>query len=433
MQPKMNSTIQDKKLPQLSAVLDAGLMKYVFEKVLIRLEVEECQIIQSRYKPERNCLISYRLQIRDGITNERQEQILCARVFPAGESLSRFTKAQKQTLVAPKFGNALTHLSDLEMVVWAFPNDRKLTGLPYISDVNRLRAEILPAAFGDNFQINSLSSEIIHYVAEHTCTVKVNLALTNVKTSKSHTAILYGKTYYKEEGAQTFQAMQELAKQVNITQPLAYQPEIKTLWQFGLQGKTLNEYSANDDFLAGKTAEAVAALHQAKVSCARQATLPDLLLKLETATKFFALNNPSEQQKLSVLVERLITQSSRLTARPTALLHGDLHLKNFFVAGDKVVLIDLDNLAYGDPLQDVGSFIAGLWYRGNSPQQINAFVEAYQKIVPWEVPQKDLNWYIVTMLIAERVYRGITRLKTGQAKTTEDIITFADQISGGQL
>ena len=439
MQPAIKSSIRDQKLPQLSAALDMNLMKYIFQKVLIGLQIEDCQIIQSRYKPERNCLISYRLKIRNAKTNEVEDQILCARIFPVNESLSRFVKAQKQFLLAPKFGSALTHISDLEMVVWAFPNDRKLTGLPDLTNLDRLSTEILPSAFGDGYEIKSLHtlrSEIVHYVAEHTCTVKVNLELSEEKTGKTQTQILYGKTYYNDEGAVTFQAMRELEKQIQIAQPLAYQPEIKTLWQFGLNGKSLNEYDASDEHLMAKAAAAVAALHQANVTCTRIFTLPDLLLKLRTTANLYVLSNPSGQQKLKALLDRLIAQSQTLELRPTALLHGDLHLKNFFVVDENVALIDLDNLAYGDPLQDVGSFIAGLWYRSLQPgaanprSQINSFLAAYKNHISFSIPQSDLNWYVAAMLIAERVSRCITRLKPG--RSADELIKLADQISGGQ-
>ncbi len=436
MQPAIKNTIRDHKLPQLSAALDTNLMKYIFQKVLIGLQIEDCQIIQSRYKPERNCLISYRLKIRNTETNEAEEQILCARIFPVSESLSRFVKAQKQFLLAPKFGSALTHISDLEMVVWAFPNDRKLTGLPDLTNLDRLSTEILPSAFGDGYEIKSLRSEIVHYVAEHTCTIKVNLELSEVKTGKTQTQILYGKTYYNDEGAVTFRAMRELENQIHIAQPLAYQPEIKTLWQFGLDGRSLNEYYASDEHLMAKAAAAVAALHQANVMCSRTFTLLELLLKLESSAKLYALSNPSGQQKLTAIIARLMAQSQTLTARPTALLHGDLHLKNFFVVDDEVALIDLDNLTYGDPLQDVGSFIAGLWYSSLQPgavnpqSQISAFLSAYKNHISYSISQSDLNWYVATMLIAERVSRCITRLKSG--RSADELIKLADQISGGQ-
>ena len=230
--------------------------------------------------------------------------------------------------------------------------------------------------------------------------------------------------------------MRELENQIHIAQPLAYQPEIKTLWQFGLDGRSLNEYYASDEHLMAKAAAAVAALHQANVMCSRTFTLLELLLKLESSAKLYALSNPSGQQKLTAIIARLMAQSQTLTARPTALLHGDLHLKNFFVVDDEVALIDLDNLTYGDPLQDVGSFIAGLWYSSLQPgavnpqSQISAFLSAYKNHISYSISQSDLNWYVATMLIAERVSRCITRLKSG--RSADELIKLADQISGGQ-
>lgn len=422
---------------------------FASEDLKLRYQVHDCEIIQARYKPGKNCLISYRLTIRDALTNESREQIFCARVYERGGSQSRFIKAQSQPAVATRFGDAVFHIPNLEMVAWAFPNERKLAGLPAITDDDCLRDKILPpviaAAYGEGWEIAALASKIAHYVAEHTCVVRVTLDLRHA--SETQAVTLYGKTYYNDEGAETFARMRQLwesearkNRRLALALALAYQPEIKTLWQAGLPGASLYEWESDSPQFLGwlkRAAVALAALHQSPVCCRRKIGIADLLARFDEVERMVALARPECLPKLRSLIERLKRQSRQIGERPAATLHGDLHLKNFLVAGQEIALIDLDNMCLGDPLLELGSFVASLHYRNllleRPPQRgqamAEAFVRAYAEVVPWAVADSILNWYVAAALIAERAFRCVTRLKAERLTMLDEIIALADEVS----
>ncbi len=446
----------DAALPQLKDVLNRSKMKEVFQEALFpegRLQVEACSIERVKYKPGKNCLLCYQLEIRDRMTQQVARQRLSTRIFEKGGAISRFKKAQSQTMVMPSFGRPVSHISALDMVIWAFPNDRKLQGLPKITDPTHLKEKMLPdlirAAFGPGWSVTELSNEVVHYVPEHTCTVRVSLRLQNFGSNKTKTLTLYGKTYYNEEGREAHRMMEALWAsegrrdgELKMAKPLGYDPETKTLWQFGLPGATLLDQEMTAPrfpALLEGAASTVAALHHSSLSCASSVRLPDLLVQLEGMKRFLSEAWPSCQETLRSLVNRLIDQSSYLKEQPDVTLHGDLHFKNFIVDGDDVFLIDLDNLCHGAPLQDIGSFLAGLLYRGlmtHVPgEQLekvgNQFIKEYEKRVPWTVSRWDLGWYIAAALINQRAFRCVTRLKAGRRDILEHLIGMADRISFG--
>lgn len=335
------------------------------------------------------------------------------------------------------------------MVGWVFPNDRKLVGLARLMNAECLMREVLPPiiaeAFGDGWRPDVLTEEIVHYVAEHTCTARVTVQLRSAATGRARTAVLYGKTYYNEDGAETFARMRELAAsdacrqgRLALAQPLAYEPESKTLWQMGLPGAPLSEQApGGTPFIETlrRAAGALAALHQSPVSCRRKVGIADLLARFDEVERMVALARPESLPKLRSLIDRLKRQSRQIGARQAVTLHGDLHLKNFFVAGEEIALIDLDNLCLGDPLLELGSFIASLHYRDLLPERpaqrgrapADAFVRAYAESAPWAVTDSILNWYVAAALIAERAFRCVTRLKTGRPTMLDEIITLAYQ------
>jgi Ser/Thr protein kinase RdoA (MazF antagonist) len=146
---------------------------------------------------------------------------------------------------------------------------------------------------------------------------------------------------------------------------------------------------------------------------------------------------PACRSLLHPLVDRLLAQGSQLGEQPAALLHGDLHLQNFFVEGETVALIDLDNAYVGAPWQDVSSFLASLFYRAlllGTPaavveERVRAFTVAYQQHVPWQVPQWALNWFVAAALINERAFRCVSRYKDGRPAMIDALLRLADQLT----
>jgi hypothetical protein len=454
---------QDKALPQLSRALDTAVMQAVFQQTIFgemregtitsdnRFQIRNCWIERVKYKRGQNCLICYRLEIQDTLTQTIHEHIVCGRIYPPGEALSRLAKAQSQPLSQPKFGRPLLHVPALEMVVWAFPNDRKLDGLPRLMDLDYLKGQLLPevvaANFGPGWHIAGISQQLVHYAPEHTCTIRVQLQLQQRPTSAEKSLVLYGKTYYNQDGLETERLMRQLwaseARQqgrLHLAQPLGYQPHLKTLWQLGLPGQTLLEQELSSPrflSLLGRAANTLAALHQAPVSYARSSPLSEGVARLQEMKQLLPQIRPACRERLASLVERLAGQAKQLEPQPVATLHGDLHLKNFLVEGEQVALIDLDNLCLGSPWQDVGSFIAGLLYLGllmavPEPvirQLIDGFCHEYKQNVPWPMASLTLNWHIAAALINERAFRCLTRLKTGRLELVDDLIALADRIS----
>jgi hypothetical protein len=452
----IQETIADERLPQMEELLDTSRMRENFTRGLgvrgIDCYIEECRIIRIKYRPARNCVVSYRLLLTMGNSGDRFEQVVSALGLGEGESREQFALAQSGLLVPTAIGVELFHLPELESVVWAFPNDRKLSGLPALANPELLKSRILPevvkSSFGDEWVIVRLESDVIHYVAERACTVRVRLALKNTRTAETAERVIFGKTYCLDEGALAWQNSQCLWEsdarkdgRLLIPQPLAYQPEIKTLWQAGLDGETMSECGAlSPRFfeLLDQAAMTVASLHRTLAPFAPTTTTGNIITKLRAAGDLLARVRPACRTTLHSLIDGLAAASAAIGERPTATLHGDLHLKNFFATKDRVALIDLDNICRGDPLQDVGSFVAAMHYRGllegrsfDEVERIaGQFIDAYRAEAGWEVSDVALNWHTAAAMIYERAYRCVTRLKAGRLAILDNLIEVARHISG---
>jgi thiamine kinase-like enzyme len=448
----------DTKLPQLPLIVDPNTMQRRLQAHLSLSSsdrqsylVHGCDIIQIRYKPHSSCMVSYRLTIENTVTGEQGEQIVCGRAFPAGQSTSQWDKATARPLVQPRFGPPLIHLPDLDMVLWSFPNDRKINNLPSVIDAVHSTPTFFPnwlaAYLGREWHIGATTSQVMHYVGEHTCTVRISVELYQPSPEARRTITLFGKTYYDGEGTQTDRVMQQLweseARQsgrLKMAQPLAYDEPLKTLWQLGIEGTTLESYAAQDQGLIpllNEAAGAVATLHTTPLSHIPLVTIEDLLEKLDRVTAMLMLYRPSCRSVLVSLANRLRDQATLIPAYPMATLHGDLHLKNLFLTEGTIALIDLDNVCAGPSCWDLGSFFAGLQTWGmtkdlsasQSTDHILAFLAAYHQFVPWKIEEPVVAWYTALALVIERSFRCITRLKDSQVGLLDQLLHLANEIS----
>ncbi|MEK7762226.1 MAG: aminoglycoside phosphotransferase family protein [Nitrospirota bacterium] len=448
----------DALLPQLSMILDQTAIKdrlqaQMFESAQERKRfvIRSCKIDRVRYKPESSCMVTYRLEIEDTTTRETGEQVLCGRAYPKGLSLSQWDKGRMRPLVQPQFGQPLIYLPDLELVLWSFPNDRKMATLPAAIESARFTSVILPelivSHLGQGWKIVGTASHVMHYVGEHTCTVKTPVALSHPFKNELQTLTLFGKTYYNEEGTETDRMMRQLwesearhSSRLEMAKPLGYDTQTKTLWQLAVPGITLEACDIDrQEFVPflREAARAVAGLHLAPVSVARSVTVADLITTLKRATSVLIRYRSSCGQALVPLTARLIAQADRIPAHPSATIHGDLHLKNFLVDDARVTLIDLDNVCTGSPYLDLGSLIAGLHTYGilhekseeTVPRLVESFLQAYETHVPWPVRRNLVDWHTAMALITERAYRCVTRLKEGRPAMIEELIALAGRLS----
>ena len=214
----------DTHLPQMGIALDPSAMAPVLERECLHLpgeyELCDCGIGYVRYKPGRNCVICYELAIRDRKRHRVFRHLLCGNIYEHGSRVSakRWRKAAGQFLIPVAIGWPLTHIPELHMVVWAFPNDRRLSGLELLLDPHHLCTKVLSSLLPGE-KITDASSELVRYVPENRCTIRVI-----VQTDRRRT-VLYAKTYAEDQGEHIYQRLVALsgcrASGLVVPRPLA--------------------------------------------------------------------------------------------------------------------------------------------------------------------------------------------------------------------
>lgn len=438
----------DPDLPQLATVLDSTRMRQELARLLGLSEerVVDCAIERVRHKPGQSAAICYRLILDKADAKARRDLLVSSRLYPPGQSLARFHKASRDGQHTPVAGLPVMHAEPLDMLVWAYPNDRKLKGIEFIDDIDTLRTDVLPplvaSRWGNTCEIKSLEREIIHYVPEQGLTARVALELARAPGQRLSWR-LYGKHFAGDEGSNTLRVMQELwdspARRdgnLLLARPVAYQPYYRILWQEEIAGRALALKEDMAEWMQGAGA-AISALHRTPITGLRHVRIADILQQLELARATLSRARPDVAAEVSAVVAGLKDRASRLAPHRPATLHGDLHPKNLIATDGGVGVIDLDNVALGPPLADIGSMCAALQARavleGAAPAQadraISTFVSAYRTAGQIPFSDHDLAWHTAASLITERAYRCVTRAKGQRICGVQRLVALAGEVS----
>ncbi|MEY3284947.1 MAG: hypothetical protein RIR86_2960, partial [Acidobacteriota bacterium] len=363
------------ELPQLTELLDP----LVVERILARgpfagLEMADLRLERIRYRPGRNCLLTWSVSVESVESTEGTESIgsrhrthlsiLAGRAGEGGGNLDQSLPVEAATAAG-----ALP-LPGLTALLWVFPQDRKLRGISALRAPETLLGDLAEEIPG----IDRRSAlEIVQYVAERSCTVRIKL--------RDGASWIYGKFYRPGESMRPWQLMNRLWQSEScrsgglaIPAPLAHHPATESLWLQGLEGSPL-AMSASIEQLA-ETGRALGRLHATPVDGLATITGAERAAQLERAIGTITLVRPDLRQRLATLSGNLATggmepggmkpegmKSEGMDSPAT--LHGDLHLANIFGLGEgRIGLLDLDNMVRGERWIDLASLAAYLAYHG---------------------------------------------------------------------
>jgi len=242
--------INDPCFPQIERASDVVYMRELLQQMLFSnpaagsvdsFLIELCQIANKRHKPGRSFVLSYRLIVRDDENDERFEQIVSARLCKTGQGLQELDSERKAYRKNLEEDSAVLYLHQLEMLLWLFPEDRKLVHLSKIMNQGLLKSHlggILPLLnVGQSSQLLDVYPEVLHYLPERSCMIRYRLTIRDSDTDQEIVKIIYGKNYQDDRGREVFANMKQLARQLpNCARPLQYDDSFRTLWQSHLPG-----------------------------------------------------------------------------------------------------------------------------------------------------------------------------------------------------
>lgn len=434
-------------LPQLNRLLDPSAMGALLTERLWanpatgrRDDMRSCAIEHVRLRHGKCCVLGFRVATEATGQKMRHDLRFAARAYPLAGSAAAFEKAALERQAATPYSPPLFHVADLGLVVWAFPNDRKLAGLRALGGIDGLRQRVLPLIGSelrcDARVLDCAEIALVHYVPEHGCTFRIATAA-EAFFAKCHTPESARHSHTLLDGLWSSRARR--AGRLRMPEPLLHLDRYDMLWTRGLAGQTLlqgwtHDACAQDQLAAA--ADVLAALHDTDEVRARGVTRAGLIDKLCRVTITARSLAPASAAAIARIAARLEDDSRVLDRCETVTLHGDLHPQNILCTASDAALLDFDSLARGPAVLDLGSFSAAMHYQsllaGRDDASTSAalahFIAAYERACATTIDQSALQWSTAFALVAERAYRCMTRMKPGRAALVQALVTRADAL-----
>jgi streptomycin 6-kinase len=331
----------------LSLLLDPDAFRAKLRSTLPETDLGEAQATYVRYKPGTSCLVKYEFGRAGGPTT------IYAKGF-RHDAHSKLEKGRMRVRVPGAWGFGGVVLDDVAVAVYVFPNDQELQALAHLTgEESRLDlfARVLPRR-----------PELWH-AALHTLRYKPERRyLARLVTGVGKHALL--RIYDQGDYPNAARAAKVFASRgpLRVAQRLGHSNRDRIIIVEWLPGSSLYKamrHASFDPGALGAVGAALAELHAQNVKglqvLSREAQADSLL---STAGGVAALC-PGLEERIRNLAARLAASLVEVDGevRP---IHGDFSADQVLLTDRGGALIDLDAAAYGDPIADLGSFVAAL-------------------------------------------------------------------------
>lgn len=445
----MRALPADPALPQLAHALDPKAMAQTFTGLLAGLSVRACEVDRIKYRPRRNCSVSYRLRLHDPRDGREFEQRVAARFCSGGDAQRRHRQAMLRPNVATAAGPALSHLAALDMLAHWLPNDPKLAALALLCNDAELRRRCLPevvaALTEGRGRLVEHQTTLVQVVPELRVCARVELRVQAEPGAAARVHTLFAKADVERSGAATQALMQALHLSsaqaqgaLHTPRPLLWQEHTGLHWQCAVAGRVLEEHEAGvGPAMSARIGAQLAVLHATPLAGLRCIDVDALRAQVQRCAALLSTVEPAWQPRLARLAARLDAGAAAFTAEPAATLHGDLHPRNILVDGERLGFIDLDGVHAGPAVFELGAWVADTLYRaalgGAAPwfaaPGCHVFLAAHASASGRAADGALLAWSTAHDLLCKRAYRCVANLKPGRFEIVPQLLAWAETIA----
>ena len=358
------------------------------------------------------------------VNGARRTHFVFVQAWLDGSSADAYRASKAIAGTATDFGPSVVHLREHDAIAWSFPNDPALPQLADVTSAARA-AERFPrlvpdAACRANSQALRVAPTVIRYKPAHHC-----LTRHDVRAGRAASTAVFAKTYSCKSGtgAKVYERMGYFAERfaakdaaLTTARPLWLDTMTNTVWQTAVAGTPVAQMlrSADNARLMAAAARAIATVHTSKPPCGGEITVADLMHETTKKLAKLRLMMPSEpaQRDLDAIGRYIDTTTPAASRVPRGPIHGDFHVGQLMAGNDRLALLDFDDVATGDPHQDLAEFMVDLHFRGLPSQTIKllkhslwrAYVEATSaEAVEFDPSIEQLRWHARVQCI-EKAY-----------------------------
>jgi aminoglycoside phosphotransferase (APT) family kinase protein len=359
----------------------------------------ELTISSITYRPARTCAMLYAMRLAGG---EAPVRLLATFGKPG-----RAERAYRKHCEGPEESPArAVLLAEHNCLIELFPADSELPSLPAALDSPTTAAAL---------SMTQPDIEVLHYVPHRRCLIAYSYDGIDV----------VGKLYPADGSAarawgllQRLNAAQGDAVCRVTPRPVAFVEQHGMVVMERVGGTPLHELL--DGASAIKAAEAVAragavlaSLHVLDVDVAMERSIAQELAHVRKRNERVRIVEPALAGALDDVLDRVEPLVRAARAETSGFVHGDYKASQLLIDGERVVAVDFDRAAHGDPALDAGNFLADLHRQAVLTRRDGlrdlgtAFLDAYaaHASVPGLAQRARLGQVVVLARMVARAFR----------------------------
>ncbi len=363
----------DRNFPGLELAADLSAMREIFRARLRPLavgigEIWDCALVRVRYRPGDRCLLQYSVRLVDPATGRERSQWVTGALFTDGRAERAFRQLraggpERRIPEALRTFEPVDYVPEADMLIQVFPYDRRLPTLPMVMAGPTPDLERLLLTRADIGRRVTWEVEPVRYRPRLGAVVRYRVRGDGPGRREPS---FYVKVYPDERGQQTFELQHRLHGRdrkdggLEVDAPIAYLGDLQALVLNEAPGISLEQIvlEGRDAVAAARrVAGALAAFHTEPLITARRCVLTEYIADLVRIGTLLGWACPVQKLKVERIMRRV---ASGLEECPPAPTHRDLKPAHLLLEGDRLRIIDLDDLAGADPLEDVADLTVRL-------------------------------------------------------------------------
>ena len=368
-------------------------------------------------------------------------------------------KSKKNVVVNPKAGRAVTFIPEANLVLAAYPNDRKMK-LFQLADLSSWAPQHVKKITGRkytgtawDFQEGTIKE--LRYVPDKRFTSLVSCTLHHRKKKVDIKIELIAKQISKEKKArQAYRRLRSLSKawdsQLHATNPdyqltgpvripaaLAMHDHKPVLFLEKLAGRDLKDAISDIDLskMMQATGCLLANFHKADRRVRPAITRRNEIDEVRETMEVIRTTCPIFTDRLQNMF-KILRKSRWQDNAPVVLLHGSFRLNHVFIDGESLSLLDLDSIRMGHPAYDIANFIASLYFweiqgsiEGGMRKEIIAFfLQGYDENTRFDISPQAVLWFLLSLLINKQAFKYVNHAHAGQEEKVDKILILAERL-----
>jgi len=337
------------------------------------VDVESGKVSYLRFKPTRDCVAQWTFSSSTGRPIFVSAKLFSDETGAAIATDASFREsAYRARIAAGAQVELYEYLPNRRVLLQAFPLDAKLCGLPLATDAASVKDVFARALGPPGGPIQLVDTTPVSYMAWHRCVLRYTVDLEGRQTN------YFAKLFSDDRGAAMLTQIQALKRRLDargspwvIPTPLTYYSEARMLVVEALADaselRLLFKHALEDSSLipeikrqCAAAAAGLSAFREVPVDGLPIVAPSDLVDGLERKSRGLDEVAPALAQRIGLLLRGLTVEAAHLPAESMALTHGAFRHTQMLVCGDRLGLLDLDNLRVSGASADPGEFLAYL-------------------------------------------------------------------------